>query len=312
MERTPIVIDCDPGVDDSYAIALAHFLPEFELRAITAVEGNVPAAVTRRNALCLAELFSIPCRVGFGAELPLKKPYFHDASHVHGKGGVGDIVFPDPSRAPDPKPAWEVIWEEAVRAKGELVLIAVGPLTNIAMALLLHPELPRCLKRFCIMGGGTFGNRPESGNTAEFNIWVDPTAARIVFERLEVWMVGLDATHRSAIMAEDFDALMVLCGPAPESDFLRRLSAFSQWNNRQHGWDNNIIHDAVAVAAMTRRSPVTFRDARVWVEDGEDAPNNGQTLVDFSSPAPNCHVAMEVDQPAFLALLKEMCRGYNR
>lgn len=313
MKRIPILIDSDPGIDDSFAIALANYAPDFEIRAITAVEGNVPAALTRKNALCIAQTLEIDCRVGFGAELPLRKPYIHNASFVHGESGVGDVVFPVCLKKPDEKPAWEILYEEAVKAKGELVLFAIGPLTNIALALRAHPDLPDYIARCCIMGGGTFGNVEESGRTAEFNIWVDPTAAKEVFEKLDVYMVGLNATHQAAMTDQELDELLAICQEAPQNWFLRELTDFSK-RNRPVGGDNHILHDALAVASMMEPSPVRFEDYYVTVEDRDDAKNNGETVIDLekkSGKQPNCHVAVEVDRTAFVSLLKKMCRFYN-
>ena len=208
MKRIPIIIDCDPGVDDSYAIALANSHPGFEIVALTAVEGNVPAVLTRYNCLCLDETFDIGAKVAYGATVPLVRPYFREESVTHGEGGVGGIQFPEPQKQPEEKAAWDVIYEEAVKYNGELVLFAVGPLTNIATALRKYPDLPKYLKKFVIMGGGTFGNVTATGAKAEFNIWVDPLAAKEVFEKLEVYMVGLNATHAAAVEAKDFDEMI--------------------------------------------------------------------------------------------------------
>ena len=313
MAKIPIVIDCDPGVDDSFAIALAHAAPGYEIRAITAVEGNVPAALTRKNALCLAEIFGIDCRVGYGAELPLIKEYNTDTAawDVHGLSGLGDMVLPDPARKPDEKPAWDIIYEEAVRSGGELLLFATGPLTNIALALRYHPDLPEYISGFCIMGGGSFGNTESIGGQAEFNIWVDPTAAREVFEKMEVYMVGLDATHASAFSPEEMSRLIELCGTSEENWFLRRLTVFSKRNNEVNGMDNNIIHDALAVAAMLYPGVVTFKDCHTEVEDREGADNIGQTILDFEADNINCHFAADVDQPEFFRIMGETCRFYG-
>ena len=312
MKKIPVIIDCDPGVDDAYAIALAHSAPQFDIVAITAVEGNLPASVTRKNALCLCETLDIGCRVAFGAEKPLHKPYDRDASGTHGASGVGSVVFPDPKLKPDDKPAWDVIYEEAVKHGGELVLFAVGPLTNIALALRKYPDLPSYLKRFYIMGGGTFGNVSD---TAEFNIWVDPTAAREVFSKLDVYMVGLNATHAASITGQDFDDMIRICSRSPKNWLLRDLSEFSKKNSMENGHDNNIIHDALAVAAAMDPDVATFEPYYVEVEDRDDAPNNGETVVDLkhsSEKQPNCHVAMQVNQPRFVTMLKHMCEYYSR
>ena len=313
MRKIPIIIDCDPGVDDSYAIALANSHPEFELVALTAVEGNVPAALTRHNCLCLTETFEMEnTKVGFGAELPLVKPYFREASVTHGEGGVGGIQFPEPAKQPEEKVAWDVIYDEAVKASGELILFAVGPLTNIATALRKYPDLPKYLKKFVIMGGGTFGNVSEY---AEFNIWVDPLAAKEVFEKLEVYMVGLNATHAAAVESKDFDEMMAVTADSTNkgAQFLNQLSRFSQQNSFERGQDNNVIHDALAIAGEINPDVIKYVKYYVYVEDGADAPNNGETVVDLkgeSGKEPNCWVAMEVNQPLFAEMMVNVCKHY--
>ena len=314
MRKIPIIIDCDPGVDDSYAIALANSHPEFELVALTAVDGNVPAALTRHNCLCLTETFEMEnTKVGFGAELPLVKPYFREASITHGEGGVGGIQFPEPAKQPEEKAAWDVIYDEAVKANGELILFAVGPLTNIATALRKYPDLPKYLKKFVIMGGGTFGNVSEY---AEFNIWVDPLAAKEVFEKLEVYMVGLNATHAAAVESKDFDEMMAVTADSTNkgAQFLNQLSRFSQQNSFERGQDNNVIHDALAIAGEINPDVIKYVKYYVYVEDGADAPNNGETVVDLkgeSGKEPNCWVAMEVNQPLFAEMMVNVCKHYS-
>ena len=313
MRKIPIIIDCDPGVDDSYAIALANSHPEFELVALTAVEGNVPAALTRHNCRGLTETFEMEnTKVGFGAELPLVKPYFREASVTHGEGGVGGIQFPEPAKQPEEKAAWDVIYDEAVKANGELILFAVGPLTNIATALRKYPDLPKYLKKFVIMGGGTFGNVSEY---AEFNIWVDPRAAKEVFEKLEVYMVGLNATHAAAVESKDFDEMMAVTADSTNkgAQFLNQLSRFSQQNSFERGQDNNVIHDALAIAGEINPDVIKYVKYYVYVEDGADAPNNGETVVDLkgeSGKEPNCWVAMEVNQPLFAEMMVNVCKHY--
>ena len=314
MNKTPIIIDCDPGVDDSYAIALANSCPDFEIVAITAVEGNVSAEITRKNALCLTDMLGINCRVGFGAEKPLVHPYKRDASGTHGQSGVGTVKFPEPKKLPDEKPAWDVIYEEAVKSEGRLMLFAIGPLTNIAIALREHPDLPQHISKFCIMGGGTFGNVTATGAKAEFNIWIDPTAAKEVFEKMTVYMVGLNATHAAALSAQDFDEMIEICGSSDSAYLVRELSKFSKFNSMEKGHDNNIIHDALAIASMINPDVVTYENYYVYVEDDPQAENEGETVIDLkgeSGKKANCYVAMKVNQPLFADMLKDMCRHYT-
>lgn len=312
MRKIPIIIDGDPGVDDSFAIALAHSCSDFELVALTAVEGNVPAEKTRLNAMGLREVLDINCVVAYGAELPLEKAYLSYAAKVHGESGVGPIQWPKFNKKPDVRPAWDLIYEEAVKRKGELVLIAIGPLTNIALTLRKHPDLPQYLKGVYIMGGGTFGNVTKQ---AEFNIWIDPLAAKEVFERLEVHMVGLNATHASALTEKDFNRMISLCiGENSAIQLLKKLSEFSKKNSSELGMDNHIIHDALTVASVMDSEVVRYEPYYVYVEDKEEMENVGETVIDLAGESgnqPNCLVAMEVNQPKFVEMLMEMCQYYT-
>ena len=315
MSKIPVLIDCDPGVDDSYAIALANSHPDFEIVALTAVEGNVPAVLTRHNCLCLRETFDMEnTMVGYGATVPLVRPYFREESVTHGEGGVGGIQFPQPVKEAEKKEAWDLIYDEAVKYNGELVVFAVGPLTNIATALRKYPDLPKYIKKFVIMGGGTFGNVTATGAKAEFNIWVDPLAGKEVFEKLEVYMVGLNATHAAAVEEKDFDEMLEItaAGNNRQSEFLHKLTAFSKENSFGRGEDNNVIHDALAIASEIDPDTVKYEKYYVYVEDRE-IENVGETVIDLegtSGKEPNCWVAMDVDQPKFVQLMKDMCRHY--
>lgn len=312
MNRIPIVIDCDPGVDDSYAIAMANAFEGFDIKAITPVAGNVIFEKTSRNALALAEMLNIDCRVAKGADKPLVRPYKREASGTHGITGVGTVVFPEATRSFDEKPAWDVIYEEAVKAEGKLILFAIGPLTNIALTLRKYPDLPKLIDKFVIMGGGTFGN-VGGGKKAEFNIWIDATAAKEVFEKMEVYMVGLNATHAATISSQDFVDMIELSGEGERAYLVRELSKFSKYNSEENGSDSNVIHDALAIASVINKDVVGFEDYYVWVEDDFEAENEGETVIDYEGkcgkPA-NCHVATKVDKDLFVDMLKDMVKFY--
>ena len=313
MRKIPLIIDCDPGIDDCYAIALAHSNPNYEVVAITPVAGNVESEFTRYNSLCLREVFNMDTtKIAYGATKPLVKAYKPAPEEVHGKGGIGGIVLPKPTKLPEEKPAWDVIYEEAVKHNGELVLIALGPLTNIALTLRKYPDLPKYLKQFIIMGGGTFGNMAASNKTAEFNIWVDPTAAKEVFEQLEVYMIGLDATHASYIEENEFKEMLEITATCnnKQTDFLHKLTLFSKKNSYEQGQDNNIIHDAVAIASMDDYDVVEFKDCFVWVED-KDVINAGQTFIDFNAEKTNCHFVTKVNRSKFAQIMIDMCKYYS-
>lgn len=307
MKKIPIIIDCDPGTDDTFAIALANSYPGFEIKAITAVEGNVPASVTRKNALCLPDILGFDCRVGFGAELPLDKPYIMDAADVHGASGLGKNELEEPTRKPDEMAAWDLIYDEAVKAEGELILFAVGPLTNIAIALDKHPDLPKYIKKFVIMGGGSFGN---VNKYAEFNLFVDPLAGQKVFEQMEVYMAGLDGTHAAAISDEDYAELDRICGKSEKNWLLKGITEF----NLGHFYaeeGGHVIHDAVAVASVINPDVVEYVDCHVKVEGDYTKENNGQTIICEEGEI-NCHMMVNTNQPLFYEMMKEMCEYYNK
>lgn len=310
--KIPVIIDADPGVDDCYAIAMANAHKNFDIRAITAVEGNVGAEKTRYNCLCVADTLDIPCRVGFGAETPLKKRYDSHTTSVHGENGIGETQLPKPNREPDAKPAWDIIYEEAVRCEGTLILVAIGPLTNVALALRKYPDLPRYLKHIYIMGGGLFGNVTPK---AEFNIWVDPTAAKEVFEKMQVHMVGLNATHQIALTDEEFDELIDRCDKSNRNGFLQELLQFSKQNSVIKNADSRIMHDALVIASIIDDTVVHYEKHKVYVEDNENAINEGETVVlgrSASEKEQNCWVAMDVDKNRFFEILIQTCEYYSQ
>ena len=190
----PIVIDTDPGIDDAVAILLALASPELEVRGLVAVAGNLPLAVTARNARSLVELAGRPeIAVYAGCPRPLG-PVRVAAEDAHGDGGLGDLVLPPPAHPV--RPEHGVFWliETLGRAAPQSVtLCALGPLTNIAAALVLEPLIASAIGELVLMGGGTHGNMTAA---AEFNIYADPQAAALVFDSgLPITMVPLDATE---------------------------------------------------------------------------------------------------------------------
>jgi len=201
----PLVIDCDPGVDDAIAILLALASPEVELLALTTVAGNLPLETTTRNALrvlALADREDVP--VAAGAGRPLVVPRWRDAAVVHGSDGLGGSPAPEPRAAVVPMHAVDLLAEILERSDEPVLLAPVGPLTNIALLAALRPELLPRLGRVSIMGGAD-----GQGNVtpaAEFNIWFDPESAARTFDSgLDVTMVGLNATRAAMIGDSEVD-----------------------------------------------------------------------------------------------------------
>lgn len=194
--RTPVILDCDPGHDDALAITLALARPELEVLGITTVGGNAPLHRTTENALRVLALLDRPdVPVAAGAAQPLVRP-LETAPEVHGVSGLDGADLPEPASVPRPEGALEFLRATLAAAPAPVTLIPTGPLTNIALLLRTYPDVAPKIAHVCLMGGGM-----RQGNwtpAAEFNIWVDPEAARIVFRSgLPITMCGLDVTHKA-------------------------------------------------------------------------------------------------------------------
>jgi inosine-uridine nucleoside N-ribohydrolase len=319
---TPIVIDCDPGHDDAIAILLALASPELELVGVTTVAGNQTLDKTTRNALVTLEIggrTDIP--VAVGAEAPLRRN-LRTAAHVHGETGLDGPELPEPSARPVEAHAADFLAElieqwagsvggEAADARPEdpapsartgVVLVPTAPLTNLALMLERHPDVPDRLERIVWMGGAI-----AEGNitpAAEFNAYVDPEAAATVFASgIPITMVGLDVTHKALFTRAHAERLRE-AGRAGR--FVAELSDFFQvFHERSYGFDGSPIHDAMAVAHVIDPTLLTTRPANVAVETRSDYCD-GRTVVDLrgvTGREPNADVGVEVDAERFLELL---------
>ena len=298
----PVIIDCDPGHDDAMALLLAVASPELELVAVTTVAGNQTLDKVTANAirvLDVAEVHDVP--VAAGADRGLVHAA-RAASEVHGETGLDGPDLPPPSRAPEGVHAVELIARHL--RERPLTLIAIGPLTNIALLLATHPELSGRIERVVIMGGAIgIGNVTPS---AEFNIWSDPEAAARVFASgLEVTMVGLDVTHRAMLSAARAEALR---SAGRAGAVVADLHAFyRRFHLEVYGHDDTPVHDALAVARVIR--PELLGTRRLAVEiDITHGPCRGRTVVDElkrTGREPNADVAYEVDADGFIDLLTE-------
>lgn len=174
MKKLPIIIDCDTGTDDAIAIIAALYAPQFDLRAITTVAGNVELKYTSQNTLNLVRCLGFDTKVAVGAPQPIKSDIIHSGDDTHGDTGMGTVVLPKTDASFYEKTAVETIIEEARALKGELMLIPIGPMTNVALAIMAYPELKTLIKRIVFMGGAMRGGNMTS--VAEFNAW--PTRKR--------------------------------------------------------------------------------------------------------------------------------------
>jgi pyrimidine-specific ribonucleoside hydrolase len=303
-DRTPILLDCDPGHDDAIALLLALASPELDLLGVTTVAGNQTLEKTTANALRVLEFVGreeVP--VAAGADRPLARELFI-AAYVHGESGLDGPALPEPQGAPVEQHAVDFLAERILGSARPVTLVPVGPLTNIALLLSRYPEAAANVERIVIMGGAV-----AEGNVtpaAEFNIYVDPEAAWRVFRGgLPVTMIGLDVTHKALMTDAHADRLR-------ESGDAGRLVAelydfFIQYHRRTYGHEGAPIHDAVAVAQVLRPGIVQTLRRNVDV-DCESQLCRGRTVVDLwhrTGNEPNADVGVDIDADGFLELLCE-------
>ena len=298
MTPAPILIDCDPGHDDAIALLLALASPELELLGVTTVAGNQTLEKTTANAIRVLDFVGrddIP--VAAGADRPLVREPFV-AAYVHGESGLDGPDLPPPQREPLAEHAVDFL---AARATGT-TLVAVGPLTNVALLLSRHPEARP--ERIVLMGGSIgLGNVTPA---AEFNIWADPEAAAQVFASgIELTMIGLDVTHQALLMTADVERLH-------SSGRTGRMVAelydfFHGFHRDTYGFGGSPIHDAVALAYVFRPDLVRTEHRHVAIER-ESELTRGRTVVDLwrrTGEEPNAQVGVDVDGRAFVELLLE-------
>lgn len=259
-----VIIDTDPGVDDAFALLFAMRSPELKIEAITAVSGNVPLELTLPNALRMVEIAGrtdIP--VAAGAKVPLLRRLV-TATYAHGNNGLGGAVFPEPKTKPADEPAAELISRIIRKYPGEVTLIPVGPLTNIATALNTDPNLAPLVRGITLMGGSLTGGNITPA--AEFNIYVDPEAAKIVFQSgIPITMVGLDVTRKTTLT--DNHVRTLEGARTPVSLAAAKIARNAIDHTREQGFlVGPNMHDSLAVAAFLDRSILKFKDYYVDIE----------------------------------------------
>ena len=316
-----IIIDTDPGVDDAVAILLALRSPELSVEAITPVAGNVPLSLTLPNALRMLELAGrtdIP--VAAGAEGPLERELI-TASYAHGNNGLAGVEFPEPTTRPVAEAASQLITRLIRGSPGEISIVAIGPLTNLALAFRADPALPSMVKDITIMGGSLSGGNITPA--AEFNAYVDPEAAQIVFHSgAPITMIGLDVTRQISVTEVVLQKLSSADNPLGRA--AGRILRAQIEQLRRTGIDDGTLHahDALAMASCIEPGLVSRHPMHIEVETrGEWTA--GETLgyrrplrrsaprqqapsdSSLAPPAANAVVALEVDVGRFLELLTE-------
>ena len=303
-----IIIDTDPGQDDAVAILLALASPdEIEVLGITAVAGNVPLSLTERNARIVCELAGRPdIAVYAGCDRPLQRKLV-TAEHVHGKTGLDGPKLPEPKIKLQEKHGVDFIIDTILQEPGNSVsLCPLGPLTNIASAILKQPKIVSRIKQIVLMGGAYF----EVGNitpTAEFNIFVDPDAAKIVFEAgIDMVAMPLDVTHKALVTGERNEAFRQLQSPvgiavAEMTDF------FERFDKEKYGSSGAPLHDPCVTAYLI--NPKIFSGKKINVEiETESELTLGMTVADWwgvTDRKANTFFVSDLDSEKFFNLLTE-------
>ena len=294
-----IILDCDPGHDDAMAILLAHGSPDIELAAITTVAGNHPLEVTTKDALricTLAGITGVPVAAGCAA--PLLRPLV-TATYIHGEAGLEGHRWGEPTVKVVPDHAVDLIVDLVMASPGEITLVPTGPLTNIAMAVRKEPRIVERVRDVVLMGGAyTRGNVTPA---AEFNTYVDPEAAAIVFDAgWRVTMVGLEVTHM-ALATEAVLGRIEALGSEVSSAVVGMLRFYAEQHRRETGKTAPPVHDPVAVARVAKPDVVTCEDARVDVEVA-GTYTAGMTVTEFRKTEGkpfNALVATDLDVAGF-------------
>ena len=339
-QRVPLILDVDTGIDDALALLYAVASPEAEIVAITALSGNVHVDDTERNTRAVLELVGrTDIEVAAGRPVPLLRP-LEITPETHGPHGIGYAELPDPEHAGSSRFAPQLIVDEARKRPGELTLVTLGPLTNLAIAVLMEPGLPRLLKRWILMGGA-FRAPGNTSPTTEWNVHCDPEAMRVCFAAWQAAVdmdpatpramaLGLDVTeqarigtdqvvalaHRAASTADDTldpgrepgDAARRSAASNPVIRFVAdSLRWYFEFHARYDGFYGAFIHDPLVVAIALDPSLVETQPVAVDVDTAHGL-GDGQTIADFRNlwgRTPNVDLAVAVDAPEFLRRLVE-------
>lgn len=344
-DRIPLILDVDTGIDDSLALLYAAASPEVEFIAATCVSGNIDAHHVGINTRAVLELAGrTDVEVAMGRETPLHRQ-LETTPETHGAQGLGYAELPEPSRPLSDRHAVDLILDEARRRPGEVTLVTLGPLTNLAIAVLREPNLPRLLKGYTLMGGA-FGVSGNTTPTTEWNIHCDPEAAKIVFAAWAAAIeadptipravaLGLDTTEQAVITTDEMVRLARRAGSTPDDSLaLARgedpmlpehsvasnpvvrymadaLRFYFEFHAKYDGFYGAHIHDPLAVAAALDPSLITTEAAFADVETRGEI-TAGMTVADtrrLTGRTPNLDIARSADVPAFLDRLIERIGG---
>lgn len=302
MSPKRIIIDTDPGIDDALAFLFALASPEIKIEALTTTQGNVTLAKATRNALAILELARashIP--VVMGSMFPLVQP-LRASPDVHGESGIGNAKLPEPRAKPLSGHAVDFLIEKILAEPNEISIFPIGPLTNIAMAIRKEPKFAQSVRELVIMGGAI----QDGGNMtplAEFNIYVDPHAAHIVFHSgIPITLIPLDVTHKCLLKQEHVDRLLKISSPI--SRFIRDAMHVYLKASYEKGFAGSGLHDPLTLATILAPELLTLKEYYVDVDisGGVSMGNTFADIYNVTKKPVNMKVAMNVRSDEFIEL----------
>ena len=303
-----LVIDTDPGVDDAHAILLAGSHPDAQIEAITTLSGNVSLANTTANACKILDVLNLDVPIFAGANGALLEREHLDAQHVHGLDGLGDAGIPASGRVAEKEHAVHALIRMADENPGELTLVAIGPLTNVALGTRLDPDLPQKYKGLIVMGGAIYAQGNTPNTTAEFNFYHDPEAAAIVFDAwmnitLSSWETTIKYMLNEALVRE------LMSKSTPKGEFFNRITTnLLSFTKEHYGSKKLFAPDGLAMAVAVEPNIVT-KSAECYVQiECMGKFTRGQSIVDWRGrlgKVPNTKIVLELDEGRFAELMRQ-------
>lgn len=308
LEKIPVIIDCDPGLDDAVALLMAGANEKIDIKAVTVVAGNQTLDKVGNNALRILGFGGIDVPVAFGFEEPIVRE-LNIASEVHGEDGLYGVKIPESTLKPSNLHAIDLIAKILRESNEKITLIPMGPLTNIAMFLKIYPELKDKIERISLMGGAINGGNRTSA--AEFNIFVDPEAADIVFKSgIPITMCGLDVTQKAIVFKDDIERIKSISNPVAKlvGGILENLSKY----HKEDGIEGCYLHDPVAVSCVANPTIIKTIPLKVDIEL-QGKYTTGATVGNFNKRFnynPNADVAFDIDRETFVKEIIELMKRY--
>ncbi len=311
MEKRKIILDCDPGHDDAIAIMLAAKSPLIDLLGVTVVAGNQTLDKTVVNTLNVCQHLAIDVPIYKGCGQPMIRDKQIIAPEIHGESGLDGPIFAPLTRRVEPKHAVLYLAETLLQSDGDITVVTTGPMTNLAMAIRLYPEILPKIKEIVLMGGTyQLGNMTPA---AEFNIFADADAAHVAFTcGRKITMVGLDVSRKALCLPSVMERMSKI-GTSASQLFIDIMTYFNKTQKQVFGWDGGPLHDPITIAFLIDPTVLTVKEMFTQI-DIRGEQSYGRTNCDFfhnSGKKPNSFVAIDINVAKFWDIIEAGLRAYS-